>query len=161
MAWMNGGRTRKPLGSGRWAGCEFLVLCEETQADIDKTLAFTDVTSIIPHAKAAELLWMYVDYTADATTTGNRLMRIRLIDSNSDVIGGFGHQQLSIAAGVNALVMLGKSLELAAVGASTPAHGACPDGFIFQKGQTINIAEFSIQEPLDDMIVHVMLAVYT
>lgn len=162
MAWVSGGKTRRPVGSGRFAGAELLVLCEEEENDIDKTLAWSDITAQVAGAKAAEVLWVFVDYTGHATTAGNRQLRIDFRDSSDDVIGSVGGaDQSTVGATENALWMFGAGLEAVNSDTATPAHERLPDGLVLAEGQSLRVFEYGIEEDLDEMIVHTMLAVYT
>jgi hypothetical protein len=142
-----------------------LVLCEEDTTDPsnDKTLNFSDVTDIIPNAQAAHVLWVFTDYTATATP-GARFLEARITDSNDDTIFSIGSDETAnITAGVNALIMWGQGLEAVNVGAATPSADRWPEGVMLTTGQKLRVFERT-STPIDtddDLIIHVMLAVYT
>jgi hypothetical protein len=156
MAWTVAGRS-KPLSSGRFAGAELLLLSEEVTDDSGKVFDFdTDVLGNAPSATCCEVLWLYIEYTAEAGG-GSRQVFAQIRDAEADTVGGLPLES-TIAASQTNLQMVAGLLEQQA--ALTPDHERLPLDLILFPGMDINMGDLNAQNSNDDLIVHVMIAVY-
>lgn len=159
MAWVQAARSPKPIGSGRLAGTEILVLSEEVENDQTKTLDFdTDIASRFPDSPCAEVFWIYAEYTATAVGNSRQLYSTILDAVNDDVVAGVGFEQ-TINAGQSDAFMAAGYLEQNA--GLAPDHERLPMGLMILPGTGLFIGELKgTAAPGDDMILHIGLAVY-
>lgn len=157
MAWTVADRSGKPLSGGPYAGAEIITFSEEETGDQDKTLDFTtDVVGAAPNAGAAEVLFIRVEYVAAAGGSA-RVVRIDVLDSADDVVGGVGAVQ-NTAGGATKHMTYARLMDQTASGQTD--HERLPKNLLFFPGMSLNWTA-SNSAAGDNMILHVQLAVYS
>lgn len=160
MAWGVTKRSDSGLPQiGSW-----LTLSEEVADDQDKLLDY-DVD--IKFGREAIIHALRIEYTSVVVTAATRPLRLQMRDSANDVIGVIDMtvEAADAAAGpadVTTTYEIARGLSPPSSPAATllHEHDTLPDEFVLLPGQNLRIFALSGTDPLDDMILHVLLQVF-